>query len=190
MRSFRVYRHLNIICERLLKEREELMKEEYDKVLTCKLAGVLNSTLFKSYMGIGFAFTIKIARVRCGKLTVSFNWWCNVLLRSLAFLTGGLLETLWNYGPLFRIVFASCIILLQSNTRLSWSSIMINWLVDSADQRRAVSSQSYIKKRAFFSIETKCYMYWILLFCENVKRQFKVLNVNTLVQHWIVTLLD
>ena len=73
MRSFRVYRHLNIICERLLKEREELMKEEYDKVLTCKLAGVLNSTLFKSYMGIGFAFTIKIARVRCGKLTVSFN---------------------------------------------------------------------------------------------------------------------
>jgi len=27
-----------MLCERLLKEREEQIKEEYDKTLTCKLA--------------------------------------------------------------------------------------------------------------------------------------------------------
>ena len=30
-----------MICERLLKEREDVIREEYDKVLTCKLAGTL-----------------------------------------------------------------------------------------------------------------------------------------------------
>lgn len=32
------FKHLSMICERMLKEREEHIKEEYDKVLTCKLA--------------------------------------------------------------------------------------------------------------------------------------------------------
>jgi hypothetical protein len=30
-----------MICERLLKEREEKIREEYDEILTTKLAGML-----------------------------------------------------------------------------------------------------------------------------------------------------
>lgn len=32
------FRHLNVICEKLLKEREDQIRKEYDQVLTCKLA--------------------------------------------------------------------------------------------------------------------------------------------------------
>lgn len=31
-----------MICERLLKEREDKIREEYDEILTTKLAGMLN----------------------------------------------------------------------------------------------------------------------------------------------------
>ena len=33
------FRHVGMVCERMLKDREEQIREEYDKVLTCKLAG-------------------------------------------------------------------------------------------------------------------------------------------------------
>lgn len=33
-----------MICERLLKEREDKIREEYDEILTTKLAGMLNKT--------------------------------------------------------------------------------------------------------------------------------------------------
>lgn len=34
-------RQVGMICERLLKEREEKIREEYDEILTSKLAGML-----------------------------------------------------------------------------------------------------------------------------------------------------
>jgi hypothetical protein len=33
------FRQVSMFCERMLKEREEQIREDYDKVLTCKLAG-------------------------------------------------------------------------------------------------------------------------------------------------------
>jgi hypothetical protein len=35
------FRQVSMICERLVREREEEIKEQYDKVLNCKLAGWL-----------------------------------------------------------------------------------------------------------------------------------------------------
>lgn len=34
-------RQVGMICERLLKEREEKIREEYEEILTTKLAGIL-----------------------------------------------------------------------------------------------------------------------------------------------------
>ena len=33
------FKQVSLVCERMLKEREEQIRQEYDKVLTCKLAG-------------------------------------------------------------------------------------------------------------------------------------------------------
>ena len=33
------FRQVSLICERLVRDREESVKEQYDKVLNCKLAG-------------------------------------------------------------------------------------------------------------------------------------------------------
>ena len=33
------FRQVSLICERLVRDREEEIKEQYDKVLNCKLAG-------------------------------------------------------------------------------------------------------------------------------------------------------
>ena len=33
------FRQVSLICERLVRDREEAVKEQYDKVLNCKLAG-------------------------------------------------------------------------------------------------------------------------------------------------------
>ena len=38
-------RQVGMICERLLKEREEKIREEYDDILTTKLAGELSLKL-------------------------------------------------------------------------------------------------------------------------------------------------
>lgn len=39
-------RQVGMICERLLKEREDKIREEYDEILTTKLAGMI---LFNRY---------------------------------------------------------------------------------------------------------------------------------------------
>lgn len=36
-------RQVGMICERLLKEREEKIREEYEEILTTKLAGMKNT---------------------------------------------------------------------------------------------------------------------------------------------------
>ena len=36
------FRQVSLLCERMLKEREDQIREEYDKVLTCKMAGELS----------------------------------------------------------------------------------------------------------------------------------------------------
>ena len=33
------FKQVSLVCERMLKEREDRIRQEYDKVLTCKLAG-------------------------------------------------------------------------------------------------------------------------------------------------------
>ena len=40
-------RQVGMICERLLKEREEKIREEYNEILTSKLAGILGTPLEK-----------------------------------------------------------------------------------------------------------------------------------------------
>ena len=35
------FKQVSLLCDRLLKEREDLIRAEYDKVLTSKLAGTL-----------------------------------------------------------------------------------------------------------------------------------------------------
>uniref|UniRef100_A0A3Q2W918 Akirin-2 n=1 Tax=Haplochromis burtoni TaxID=8153 RepID=A0A3Q2W918_HAPBU len=41
-------RQVGMICERLLKEREDKIREEYDEILTTKLAGISNMTPLSS----------------------------------------------------------------------------------------------------------------------------------------------
>ena len=36
---FFTFKQVSLICERMLKERESQIREEYDTVLTCKMAG-------------------------------------------------------------------------------------------------------------------------------------------------------
>ena len=33
-------KQVTMVCQRMMKEREELVREEYDKVLSAKLAGI------------------------------------------------------------------------------------------------------------------------------------------------------
>ena len=37
---------VTIVCQRMIKEREEMLRSEYDKVLTTKLAGTWSGWLY------------------------------------------------------------------------------------------------------------------------------------------------
>lgn len=40
------FRQVSMICERMLKDREDQVRQEYNSVLTCKLAGTCKPSLF------------------------------------------------------------------------------------------------------------------------------------------------
>lgn len=53
------FKQVSMICERMLKERESQIREQYNSVLTCKMAGklIICSLVVSCIMLMGFLFT-------------------------------------------------------------------------------------------------------------------------------------